>query len=278
VHLTFDDGPTSARDGTGVTVEVLDTLAEHDVNATFFLHGIAINEWEGPLLARMLHDGHAIGNHLWQHGRNTVRDKTPLMRLVDQYLMAEIRIREVLRITDDTAFARYLAQPKLFRRPGGDPTLNSFLEPATITRLKAKVRTQWYREHLLWLDGVYDYSGWHCTLGDSMPHLKYRATTVAEGLKYLLSGVHGYTGVDSYLCAGDPAQRSVEAAQGLIVLLHDASPVTRKALPTVIHELRARGAVFAPLPRSADGPNQQAVSIAIPPTPDPQSGLCQPHS
>lgn len=278
MHLTFDDGPTSDRDGTGASVEVLDILAQHDVKATFFLHGIAINGWEGPILTRMIHEGHALGNHLWQHGRNTVRDKTPLIRLVDQYLMAEIRIREVMRATDESALARYLAQPKLFRRPGGDPTLNSFLEPATIARLKAKFRTRWYLDHLPWLDGVYDYSGWHCTLGDSMPILKYRASTVAQGLKFLLSGAHGYTGVDSYLCAGTPPQRSVEAAQGLVVLLHDASPVTRKALPAAIHELRARGAVFAPLPRPADAPNQQAVSIAIPPTPDPQSGTCNPRS
>ncbi|MFQ3537227.1 MAG: polysaccharide deacetylase family protein, partial [Aggregatilineales bacterium] len=67
IYLTFDDGPTTSLDGSGATTDVLDILKGENVPATFFLHGIAVNAWESSTLARMINEGHAIGNHLWQH-------------------------------------------------------------------------------------------------------------------------------------------------------------------------------------------------------------------
>jgi peptidoglycan/xylan/chitin deacetylase (PgdA/CDA1 family) len=276
VHLSFDDGPTTQREGTGPTIDVLDILKAYRVQATFFVHGIAINDWEGPLLARLITDGHAIGNHLWQQGQNTVRDDASLIRMATQFLRAEVRIRALLQEASPAAYARYLRQPKLYRRPGGDPTLSPFLDLANIARLKASYPGRWYQEHLGWLEGVYDYSGWHVVIGDSIPRLDIRATTPEQGLRFLLNGAYGYFGVDSYLCAGSPPHRSVEASQGLVVLMHDASPVARKALPAAITALRERGAQFAPLPRPGDQPNQLTVSIAIPPTPDAAGVRCTP--
>ncbi len=59
--LTFDDGPSSQ-----VTPQILDILAKHHVQATFFIVGshVAGNE---ELLRRMYRDGHEIGNHSWSH-------------------------------------------------------------------------------------------------------------------------------------------------------------------------------------------------------------------
>src|SRR5689334_46647 len=68
VYLTFDDGPTTERNGIGPTTRVLDTLCHQGISATFFLHGIAMNSWEGPVIARILNEGHTVGNHLWQQG------------------------------------------------------------------------------------------------------------------------------------------------------------------------------------------------------------------
>ena len=68
VYLTFDDGPTTERNGIGPTTRVLDTLRDQAVSATFFLHGIAMNRWEGPVIARMLKDSKGWFSWLWRRG------------------------------------------------------------------------------------------------------------------------------------------------------------------------------------------------------------------
>ena len=60
VYLTFDDGPS-----TSVTPQILDILQSYGVHATFFLHGNRIGGNE-ELVQRMIREGHAVGNHLWQ--------------------------------------------------------------------------------------------------------------------------------------------------------------------------------------------------------------------
>src|SRR5882672_7381622 len=85
VYLTFDDGPTTFRDRTGPTTNVLDTLKAEQIPATFFLHGRAINRWEGPVIVRMLAEGHAVGNHLWQQGGNTTKENPTLPYMARQY-------------------------------------------------------------------------------------------------------------------------------------------------------------------------------------------------
>ena len=65
VYLTFDDGPHSAA-----TEQILDTLDEYGMQATFFLLGekIAENPAEsGELLRRMLCQGHSLGLHSYSH-------------------------------------------------------------------------------------------------------------------------------------------------------------------------------------------------------------------
>ncbi len=61
VYLTFDDGPVPEA-----TTWVLDTLARHAANATFFC--IGRNVVANPdILARIAREGHAVGNHTWGH-------------------------------------------------------------------------------------------------------------------------------------------------------------------------------------------------------------------
>lgn len=61
LYLTFDDGPIP-----GVTPWVLDTLREHGAHATFFVVGN--NAAKHPdLLSRIREEGHAVGNHTWDH-------------------------------------------------------------------------------------------------------------------------------------------------------------------------------------------------------------------
>jgi peptidoglycan-N-acetylglucosamine deacetylase len=60
-YLSFDDGPEPAH-----TPKLLDVLARHGVKASFFLVGEKI-EQHPEIVARIVADGHMIGNHSYSH-------------------------------------------------------------------------------------------------------------------------------------------------------------------------------------------------------------------
>jgi peptidoglycan-N-acetylglucosamine deacetylase len=59
--LTFDDGPHPES-----TPRLLEILATHHARATFFMIGEAAEKHRG-LVRRVAEEGHAIGNHSWDH-------------------------------------------------------------------------------------------------------------------------------------------------------------------------------------------------------------------
>lgn len=61
VFLTFDDGPIP-----GVTEWVLDTLADHNIKATFFCVGDNVRK-HPQVYQRIISEGHAVGNHTFNH-------------------------------------------------------------------------------------------------------------------------------------------------------------------------------------------------------------------
>ena len=61
IYLTFDDGPTP-----DVTEWVLEELKKHQAKATFFCIGKNIKN-NPDLFKRVVNDGHAIGNHTFNH-------------------------------------------------------------------------------------------------------------------------------------------------------------------------------------------------------------------
>jgi peptidoglycan/xylan/chitin deacetylase (PgdA/CDA1 family) len=61
VALTFDDGPSPAT-----TPKVLETLRSAGVPATFFVMGQEV-EQHPDLARRIVAEGHALGNHTWNH-------------------------------------------------------------------------------------------------------------------------------------------------------------------------------------------------------------------
>jgi peptidoglycan/xylan/chitin deacetylase (PgdA/CDA1 family) len=63
VALTFDDGPDPET-----TPRILDLLAEHRQQATFFLIGEHVAK-HGALVRRMVAEGHALGLHSFSHSR-----------------------------------------------------------------------------------------------------------------------------------------------------------------------------------------------------------------
>lgn len=60
VALTFDDGPSPD------TVGILDVLAEHRLNATFFMVGRAVESFP-DIAQRVFAEGHEVGNHSYSH-------------------------------------------------------------------------------------------------------------------------------------------------------------------------------------------------------------------
>lgn len=105
VYLTFDDGPCS------VTEDVLDTLADYDVKATFFVVGNRLTEATRPIIDRMVRDGHTIGVH------TTTHKYKPIYASVNAYL-------EDFHTTYELIHDMTGQYPKIFRFPGG--SINSY--------------------------------------------------------------------------------------------------------------------------------------------------------
>lgn len=83
VYLTFDDGPSSN------TGRILDTLAEYDVKATFFVIG---NEEEAyqALYKRIVEEGHTLGMHSYSHKYDEIYQS------VESYVQDMTRLQEFL--------------------------------------------------------------------------------------------------------------------------------------------------------------------------------------
>lgn len=60
-YLTFDDGPDPEH-----TPDLLDVLARHGVKASFFLVGEKIEAYPA-IVARIVAEGHMVGNHSYSH-------------------------------------------------------------------------------------------------------------------------------------------------------------------------------------------------------------------
>jgi peptidoglycan-N-acetylglucosamine deacetylase len=119
VTLTFDNGPESQA-----TPLVLDCLARHDVQSTFFVLGHKVSTAAGLDLARRAsREGHWIGNHTWSH----------VGRLGDA--TREAALQEFERTEQALSWVKQ-AVP-LFRPRGGAGKLGRrLLHPAVVERLK----------------------------------------------------------------------------------------------------------------------------------------------
>lgn len=103
VALTFDDGPTP-----GFTGEILQTLNDEDVKATFFLIGgeLEKNQDEGK---KIVAAGHEIGNHTYSHER--------------MVLITTSFARDEIEKTDDLIRGIGYDKPTHFRPPYGKKLL-----------------------------------------------------------------------------------------------------------------------------------------------------------
>jgi len=100
IALTFDDGPHELY-----TPQILDILKEYDVKATFFIVGKNCEKYP-ELAARIIDEGHEIGNHTYSHLANIGK--------LDEGTL----VRELLQVEDALHELRGY-RPRLFRPPGG---------------------------------------------------------------------------------------------------------------------------------------------------------------
>ena len=103
IYLTFDDGPSSS-----VTPQVLKTLKEYNVPATFFVLGSRA-ELYPELIKQEFNEGHYIANHGYSHKYSSIYSS--VQAVLDEYDRTESAIQAALGTTE---FHSYL-----FRFPGG---------------------------------------------------------------------------------------------------------------------------------------------------------------
>lgn len=100
IYLTFDDGPDPEN-----TPNILDILKENNIKATFFVLGTEIEKYP-DILKRIYDEGHAIGNHSYNH---IYRE---LYQSANTYV-------EQLHHTDEIIKSLLKVRPHISRAPGG---------------------------------------------------------------------------------------------------------------------------------------------------------------
>ena len=100
VYITFDLGYEA-----GYTENILNTLKENNVNATFFITAHYVNT-ASDLVQRMINEGHIIGNH-------TVNHKS-MPTLTEEQLTKEIMILHT------NIYERYNYEMRYMRPPKGE--------------------------------------------------------------------------------------------------------------------------------------------------------------
>ena len=99
-YLTFDDGPDDKN-----TPEILNILKNYGVPATFYVCGNMV-EKNPDVLKRIYEEGHAIGNHSYNHNYNELYPSTD--NFLKQISDTDEIIKEIIGV-----------RPLIIRTPGG---------------------------------------------------------------------------------------------------------------------------------------------------------------
>ena len=131
IYLTFDDGPTK------ITPQILDTLKENNVPATFFVLGSQA-EKNPEFIKRMAQEGHAIANHSYSHKFDVLYGDT------ETFISEVTKTRDIIvNLVGENSYSG------VFRFPGG-----------AFRNERAE-----FKEKLLQND--IPYANWNCMTGDS---------------------------------------------------------------------------------------------------------------
>lgn len=104
MYLTFDDGPSER------TVQILDTLKQYGIKATFFVTG-KDDDFSRSVMKRIVDEGHTIAIHTYTHSY------TDIYQSVDAYLQDFERIYNLIEEVTGVKVT-------MFRFPGG--SVNSY--------------------------------------------------------------------------------------------------------------------------------------------------------
>ncbi|CAG8795462.1 22839_t:CDS:2 [Dentiscutata erythropus] len=210
IAFTYDDGPHE------FTLQLLDTLKEHNILATFFINGHnqpqeCIYDY-ADILKRMHKDGHQIAHHTWSHPH--------LGNETDENIDFQIK-------TLNIAFEKILGFiPKYFRNPFGEATIRP--------RLRKNLLDAGFKAIALWDVDTRDWATDNVTsiianfpgqINDTKPHIVLNhdrinttvtkfvpdAIKIAKKLGYKFDTVAGCNGKrnkhDWYTYKGKPQKR-----------------------------------------------------------------------
>ncbi len=120
IILTFDDGPQAQG---GVSARILDVLARHQTQATFFFIGRRVVS-HPELVARAAREGHQIGIHGWESGWPVWFDEEVLRREI-----------ATTRAAIEQAATTVLPDPVLYRPPKGivTPAVDRLVDDCSLT-------------------------------------------------------------------------------------------------------------------------------------------------
>lgn len=130
LYLTFDCGYEN-----GNTDAILNALKNHEVKATFFVTGHFL-QTEKELVQRMVDDGHAVGNHTYNHPDITKLDEATFKEELDS-------IKRLFKEVTGGELSMY------FRPPEGKcytPTLKWSQEMGYATILWSMAHVDWYTD------------------------------------------------------------------------------------------------------------------------------------
>ena len=205
--LTFDDGPN-----TSITPQVLDTLKEKNVKATFFVVGKFINETSGKVLKRIYDEGHAVATHSYTHDYQTLYPgrKADADTLVSEQKKSMEKIRTYLGKDFNTGAFRY---------PGGHMSWNQ----DSLKKADKALR-----------DAGAEWIDWNTMNGDAQPK-KVGANDIARP-----------TNVNEVIKNFDKSRTYIPHDKVIVVLMHDAQgkDLTAKALPDLIDHIKSEGYEF----------------------------------
>ena len=182
VYLTFDDGPDDKN-----TPQILDILRNENVPATFYVLGNMVEAYP-DVLRRIFNEGHAIGNHSYNHVYKEL------------YASPWDFIAQFQR-TDDVIMSVIGVRPLIIRAPGG--TSGAFTSDYWDI-----VKNSGYAEH-----------DWNVSSGDASP----KGATAADELANITDQINTYNFKSAIVLMHSTAAKNatVEALPDIIHFFKD---------------------------------------------------------
>lgn len=155
VFLTFDDGPN-----TTISPQVLKTLKDNNVHATFFLVGRNITEKTSHVLRDILSGGNSIATHSFTHDYEYLYPERIVnsSRVYGEIEKTNVRLKKYLGDNFNS---------DVFRYPGGEMSWNNTSESNKYLEERG----------IHWID-------WNCLIGDAEKK-SVRPTTAAGFVEYV---------------------------------------------------------------------------------------------